>query len=308
MQIERGEVRVFHAIIEAGGFRRAAERLSITQSAVSQALANLEHKLGTPLVKRTTPPQLTESGLRLMRYAETVLKEEAATLRDLQEIRTGALSTLSLAMSSAVNHAFGRDLMLEYCHRNPLTRLKLDVVPSREIVHGVGEDRWEVGFGPFHSRMPGHFTTLPLLDETRRLVVGAAHPDLEALRGAPEAALAGATLITSWLDDPGRRPGGGRLRDAFGSVWEVGNTDLRLALVAEGRGLAYVSDLLLENRGGRPHPGAVGLIPLEGFEIASVDRTVGLFWKTHRPLSEGARRFVQLCRERWASDAPPNAG
>ncbi|HSG88718.1 MAG TPA: LysR family transcriptional regulator [Pseudomonadales bacterium] len=294
MQIERGEVRVFHAVIEAGGFRRAAERLSITQSAVSQAVANLEHKLGTPLIKRTAPPQLTESGLRLMRYAETVLKEEAAALRDLEQIRSGALSTLSLAMSSAVNHAHGRSLMLEFCHRNPFTRLKLDVAPSREIVYGVGEARWEVGFGPFQKRMPGHFTTLECLRETRRLVVAATHPEFAAIRRDPEAALGRATLITSWLDDPGRRPGGARLRDAFGSVWEVGNTDLRLALVAEGRGLAYVSDLLLDG-----HPAAAGLVPVEGLDLASVQRRVGLYWQTQRPLSEGARRFVQLCRERW---------
>lgn len=294
MQIERGEVRMFHAVIEAGGFRRAAEQLSITQSAVSQAVANLEHKLGAPLIRRTSPPQLTESGLRLMRYAETVLKEEAAALRDIQEIRSGALSTLSLAMSSAVNHAFGRTLMLEYCRRNPFTRLKLDVAPSREIVYGVGEDRWEVGFGPFQHRMPGHFTSLACLHETRRLVIGMAHPQFDAIRADPAAQLARLTLITSWLDDPSRRPGGPRLRDAFASVWEVGNTDLRLALVAEGRGLSYVSDLLLGD-----HPATAGLVALTGFEQASVERRVGLYWKTHRPLSEGARRFVQLCREHW---------
>jgi DNA-binding transcriptional LysR family regulator len=294
MQIERSEIRVFHAVIEAGGFRRAAERLAITQSAVSQAVANLEHKLGTPLVKRTAPPQLTESGLRLMRYAETVLNEEASTLRDIDRIRFGELSTLSLALSGAVNFAWGRELMLEYCHRNPFTRLRLDVAPSREIVYGVGEDRWEVGFGPFQHRMPGHFTVLDCFPETRRLVIGRAHPQAAAVRADPAAHLAQLPLITSWLDDPGRRPGGGRLRDAFASVWEVGNTELRLALVAEGRGVAYVSDLLLAG-----HPGAADLVALEGVDAASVERRVGLYWKTHRPLSEGARRFVQLCRERW---------
>ena len=294
MQIERSELRAFHAVIDAGGFRRAAEALSMTQSAVSQAVANLEHKLGTPLIRRGSPPQLTESGLRLMRYAETVLHEEAAALRDIEEIRSGALSTLSLAMASAVNHAFGRALMLEFCHRNPFTRLKLSVAPSREIVYGVGEDRWEVGFGPFRHRMPGHYTLLPCFPEVRRLVIGRAHPDFEAIVAAPAEHLAKLPLLTSWLDDPERRDGGGRLRDLFATVWEVGHTDLRLALVAEGRGVSYVSDLLLADP-----PGGVELVPLEGFEAASVERRVGLYWKTQRPLSEGARRFVQLCRERW---------
>ena len=52
MQIERHEIRVLSAVIEEGGFSRAAERLNVSQSAVSQAIANLEHKLNTALLVR----------------------------------------------------------------------------------------------------------------------------------------------------------------------------------------------------------------------------------------------------------------
>src|SRR5688572_7331653 len=67
MQIERHEIRCFQAVIDAGGFSRAAERLDLSQSAVSQAIANLEHRLGTVLLRRGNPPQLTEAGIRLLR-------------------------------------------------------------------------------------------------------------------------------------------------------------------------------------------------------------------------------------------------
>ncbi len=40
--MERNELRCFHAVIEAGGFSRAAERLDLSQSAVSQTSANLD--------------------------------------------------------------------------------------------------------------------------------------------------------------------------------------------------------------------------------------------------------------------------
>jgi hypothetical protein len=52
MQVERHEIRVLSAVIEEGGFSRAAERLNVSQSAVSQAIANLEHKLNTALLVR----------------------------------------------------------------------------------------------------------------------------------------------------------------------------------------------------------------------------------------------------------------
>src|SRR5450759_694349 len=76
MQVERHELRCFHAVIEAGGFSRAAERLDLSQSAVSQTIANLEHRLGTSLLRRGNPPQPTEAGIRLLRFAETMLNEE----------------------------------------------------------------------------------------------------------------------------------------------------------------------------------------------------------------------------------------
>ena len=52
MQIERHEIRVFSAVVEEGTFSRAAERLNVSQSAVSQTIANLEHKLDAVLIER----------------------------------------------------------------------------------------------------------------------------------------------------------------------------------------------------------------------------------------------------------------
>src|ERR1044072_5537131 len=101
MQIERNEVRFFHAVVEAGGFSRAAERLDLSQSAVSQAIANLEHRLGAVLLRPGSPTELTESDIRLRRFAETILNKERETLADITHIKSGALSTLSLALSPA---------------------------------------------------------------------------------------------------------------------------------------------------------------------------------------------------------------
>ena len=141
MQIERNEVRVFNAVVEEGGFSRAAERLHISQSAVSQTVANLEHKLETQLLLRRGRIRLTEAGKRLFSYTQAVLAAEHEALADIQSIRSGALSMLNLAMNSVVSRLYGRALLSEFCERNPLTRLKLDVAPGRELIYGVDEER-----------------------------------------------------------------------------------------------------------------------------------------------------------------------
>src|SRR6185503_11127583 len=131
MQIERNELRCFQAVIETGGFSRAAERLDLSQSAVSQTIANLEHRLGAVLLRRGHPPQLTEAGIRLLRFAETMLNEERETLSDIARIRSGALSTLSLALSPATNARFGIALLRDFSQSNSLTRFKVVVASSR---------------------------------------------------------------------------------------------------------------------------------------------------------------------------------
>jgi LysR family transcriptional regulator, hydrogen peroxide-inducible genes activator len=296
MQIERNELRCFQAVIEAGGFSRAAERLDLSQSAVSQTIANLEHRLGTSLLHRGSPPQPTEAGIRLLRFAETMLNEERETLADISHIKSGALSTLSLAISPAANARIGIALLKEFCERNPLTRLKVVVAPSREIVHGVGEGRWELGFGPFHHNMPAHFALHPCFSETRRLMIARDHAARGALARDPIGTMRELPLVTSFLDDTARRSTGERLRDAFGSVWEVSHMELRLALVADGKGVTYVSDLLT----------AVPpqLVPIEGLPYSNIDRQVGAYCLKHRPLSQAGTRFLALCHERWPRERP----
>lgn len=290
MQIERNEIRCFQAVIDAGGFSRAAERLDLSQSAVSQAIANLEHRLGTVLLRRGNPPQLTEAGIRMLRFAETVLNEERETLTDIAQIKSGARSTLSLALSPAANARFGVVLLKDFSERNPLTRFKVVVAPSREIVYGVSEGRWELGFGPSQHNMPEYFAFHACFSETRRLMIAHDHPQRDALRRDPHATLRTLPLVTSYLDELARRPGGDRLRNAFASVWEVSHMELRLALVAEGKGATYVSDLVTP---------ASGLVPVEGLPFSSIERQVGVYYLKHQPLSQAGARFLALCRERW---------
>ncbi len=293
MQIERNEIRCFQAVIEAGGFSRAAERLDLSQSAVSQTIANLEHRLGTVLLKRGHPPQLTEAGIRLLRFAETVLNEEREALADIARICSGALSTLSLALAPATNARFGVTLLKDFSERNPLSRLRVVVAPSREIVYGVSDGRWELGFGPSQHSMPEYFEFHPCFSEVRRLMIAADHPSRDALRRDPEAALRTLPLITSYLDDSTRRTRGNRLRNAFGSVWEVSHMDLRLALVAEGKGVTYVSDLVTSV--------PADLVAIEGLPFSSIERHVGVYYLKHQPLSQAGSRFLALCREKWGA-------
>jgi LysR family transcriptional regulator (chromosome initiation inhibitor) len=86
-------VECLAAIVEEGGFERAAVRLSITQSAVSQRLRALEAQVGTVLLVRTRPVKPTAAGRLMIKHAMQMRLLRADLESDLQELTPGSGDT-----------------------------------------------------------------------------------------------------------------------------------------------------------------------------------------------------------------------
>jgi hypothetical protein len=67
--------------------------------------------------------------------------------------------------------------------------------------------------------------------------------------------------------------------------------ELRLALVADRKGVTYVSDLFT--------PLPPQLVRVEGLPYSSIERQVGVYCLKHQPVSQAGKRFLALCHERW---------
>ena len=95
------QLSTLRALIEEGTFEKAARRLHITASAVSQRVKAMEQSAGRVLVQRTTPVTLTDAGSVVLRYARQVELLEADALRSLQEGRSaGGAVPISLAVNA----------------------------------------------------------------------------------------------------------------------------------------------------------------------------------------------------------------
>ncbi|MCB1643947.1 MAG: LysR family transcriptional regulator [Pseudomonadales bacterium] len=288
VHIETNEIRALKTVHDEGGFKKAADRLFITQSAVSQTIANLEKKLDTVLFERN-PLKLTETGIRLLHYAESVLAEEENVLTDIRNIKEGILSTLLLAISGTINHVYGARMMNQYCATSPLTRLKIQVMPSRQIISAITTDLWELGFGPFQKRMPDQLTTLPLFEEKRNLMISRDHPSLQQYGNDPLKLAREVPLIVSHLDDPDMRPALDKLRDSFGTIWEISDINLRCALVAAGSGMSFLDRSLINSM-----PGLGNLQTIDSLDFAEINLTYGIFHRKRKQLSSGARNFIEF--------------
>ncbi|QFU77374.1 LysR family transcriptional regulator [Halioglobus maricola] len=294
MRLENSELRAFRAVIEEGGFRRAADALHISQSAVSQAVAGLESKLAVPLIKRGKELRLTDAGRRLFDHAFEVLSGEQQTLEDIAQLRSGQAENLNLALSASVNRFHAPGLMSSFHRENPRVRLQIAEMPARNIIYAVLAGNVELGFGPFQKDMQA-FATLPLYSDSRHLVVSPGHPRFDEMVQGSAEAIRQTPLITSALDSPDMRPSIARLRDQFSTVWEVSSLMLRVHMVRQGMGVAFIDRQLLTE-----HPDCADFQVIDDVSFSTIDKQVGLYYRTGKQLSEAARSFVALCQRRWS--------
>lgn len=99
MDLLHPQLAAFAAVLEEGSFEAAAERLSVTPSAVSQRIKALEDRLGQVLVVRQIPCSPTPAGQRLLRRVRPMQTLEAEALADFVPTRGSAPRTVPIAVN-----------------------------------------------------------------------------------------------------------------------------------------------------------------------------------------------------------------
>src|SRR3954471_20047923 len=158
MDLNLNQLALFHAVADAGGVTRAAERVMVSQPAVSKQVKELERSLGTRLIERHgRGVRLTEAGRVLAEYARRIvaLAEEAqAAITDLDSLRRG---TLALAVTPTLGTYFLPDALVYFRRRFPGIRVDVetaDVARLRSRFVG-GEDPPDVALADETLTFPG---------------------------------------------------------------------------------------------------------------------------------------------------------
>ncbi|MFD8984170.1 LysR family transcriptional regulator [Streptomyces sp. NPDC059564] len=181
--MEIRQLRYFVAVAEEGGFARAAERLHIVQSAVSQQVRRLERELGLTLFERSTRRvALTAAGARLLPEARSVLDAADRTRRTAERIAAGETGALDLGAVRGPGDRVYR-LLSRLADLAPDLRVRVRRMPASERLAAVRTGALDAALVRALPVAPG-LELLPLWQDPLYVALPARHPAAALARPA----------------------------------------------------------------------------------------------------------------------------
>jgi len=293
--MEIGPLQSFLVIAEEGHMTRAAQRLHLTQPAVSAQLKRLEEELGQPLFHRTPKGLvLTQAGALFRGYVEDALmrlEDGAVALKRLAGLEQG---TLSIGGGATATTYLLPALLGRFHERHPAIRIFVREQGSQSVVEAVLAGQLDLGVVTLPVDEPGpRLAIAPWMEDELRLIVPPGHP-LEGRSSFRWRDLAGSPLVLFEAHTSVRNLIDGRLAEAgtpVEIVMELRSIESIKEMVAQGIGAAFVSRYAL--RGDE-----AGLRCADG----RLSRHLGIVHRADRALSAAADAFLSEMR---AMEADP---
>jgi LysR family transcriptional regulator of gallate degradation len=182
------QLRYFLAVVEQGGFTRAAQQLGRTQQAVSKALRLLEQDLGVRLLDREAGgPRPTAFGLMLLEFARRVTRDEGEFRARLQQVRSASRGEVRIGASVTVAGSLVTPAteQLLAAHRGIAVSVVDGIQQTLVPAVGRGELDLAVFIRTLDEPVDGALTVETLSQQDYRIVAGAHHP--LATAGTPPA-------------------------------------------------------------------------------------------------------------------------
>jgi len=291
------QLRAFCAVVELKSFSQAAERLGVTQPAVSLQIRSLEQRLGRQLLDRSgRRVEPTEAGRRLYASAQRLLALEEHLLEELDADDEGAITgTLEIGASTGPGGTVVPLLLCEFQEQFTDVRVRLTVSDTQTLVDQVAERALELGIVGAGRRHRG-VSFEPFFRDEVVLACPVGHRfagktiSLDELKDEQLIVMQEGAGVRQVIEDELRKAGL-RLRDLDVKV-ELGLQESVRSAVLAGHGIAFISRLAID---ADLQAGRVATARVQGLDPV---REILLARASGRSETRAARAFVAFARER----------
>ena len=279
--MELRHLRYFVVVAEELHFRRAAERLHMSQPPLSQQIRALEEEVGaTLLLRNQRRVELTAAGAAFLERAREILTLVEDAALEARRVQRGEVGRLAIGFVGSAMYSFVPELLRAFREQFPDVVLRLQELGTSEQLRQLENGRLDVGF----MRLPVLRPELRVETVLEEAVI-AALPDLHPLASKPRLRLEdleGQPLVLLTRSGaPGLRAALAPAIDLLGGedviTQEVAEMQTVIGLVAAGAGISLV-------------PESVSALMREGV--------------TYRPLSDGAPAVRLEMAWRRADESP----
>jgi len=290
------QLAAFCAVVEKRSFSQAAERLGVTQPAVSLQVRALEERLGQRLIDRSgRRVEPTEAGLRVYSNAKRLLQLEEQLIEEAAGGDDAELGgTLAIGASTGPGAHLVPLLLCEFQRRHPHVRIALSIFDTYAVIDKVAERELELGVVGALRRHRS-LTFDPLVQDEIVLAVPPGHPaaggklTLEQLREEELISMQEGAGVRQVVEQELRRAGL-PARDLEPRL-ELGLQESVKSAIAAGYGVAFISRTAIE---GELAAGTLAVARVEGLEPT---RQIWVVRSRGRPPTRAAQAFLDFARE-----------
>ncbi len=283
-------LRTFLDVIELGSFSAAAERLSLTQPAVSLQIRQLEQRLGVKLIERIgRKAQPTAAGAELLTYASEI---DALTSRAIEEVgrhASGTIGRVRIGTGATACIFLLPPVLRELRRKFPSLQITVSTGNTADIVKAVDENSIDVALVtlPASGRM---LEITPVLDD-EFVVIAPSSMKLPQRLTAP--ALANLPILlfepggnTRRISDEWFRRSGIDLKP----VMSLGSVEAIKELVSAGLGCAVLPSMAVRHEKHRKGLIVRSLTP-------KLHRTLAVVIRRDKPLHRGLKEVVRALKQ-----------
>ena len=293
------QLAAFCEVVDRKSFSQAAERLGVTQPAVSLQIRSLEKRLGTKLLDRSgRRVEPTEAGHRLYRAAQRMLAVEGQLMDELAGEDGALRGEFALGASTGPGGTVVPVLLGEFQREHPELAIALSISDTNRVIEQVADRELELGIVGASPRHRG-VVFEPFFRDEVILVVPPGHRfagkqvSLEELRGEPLILMQEGAGVRQVIEEELRR-GPLRLRDLDVRL-ELGLQESVKSAAAAGFGVTFISRSGVE---AELAAGTLAATRVKGLEPA---REISLVRPAGRSPSKAAEAFVEFSRAKLAA-------
>jgi len=296
MLMDTRQLAAFCAVVEKSSFSQAAEKLGVTQPAVSLQVRALEERLGHTLIDRSgRRVEPTEAGLRLYRSAQRMLALEEQLYEEVAAESGDLQGTLAIGASTGPGAHLVPLLLCEFQRDHPELHVALSIWDTQTVSEKVALRELELGVvGALRRNRSLEFE--PLVRDEIVLAVPPRHPaaggsvTVDDLRDETVISMQDGAGVRQVVDEELRRAGL-RVRELEPKL-ELGLQESVKSAVAAGFGVTFISRTAIE---GELAAGTLAMARVAGLEPA---RQIYVVRAKGRPPTRAAAAFLEFAREK----------